>query len=77
MTCERSTTVAPLFRFDPTLQVAPLGSGIMTVKVSFDQPTMSTGVLCPDLLSIEDLGEADGWRGGLVRAFFRVLSWLT
>ena len=31
--------------------------------------------LCPDLLSIADIGEADGWRGRVVRGFFRVLEW--
>ncbi len=30
---------------------------------------------CPDLLSIDDMGEADGWRGHVVRGFFTVLSW--
>ena len=31
---------------------------------------------CPDLLSIDDMGEADTWRGRVVRGFFTVLSWL-
>lgn len=30
--------------------------------------------LCPDLLRIEQIGVADGWRGRLVRGFFRVLK---
>lgn len=29
--------------------------------------------ICPDLLTIADLGEADTWRGRLVRLFFRLL----
>jgi hypothetical protein len=29
--------------------------------------------LCPDLLRYELLGEADGWRGRAVRAFFWLL----
>ncbi len=29
---------------------------------------------CPDLLSIEDMGEADGWRGQVVRGFFHALG---
>jgi hypothetical protein len=29
--------------------------------------------LCPDLLSIRDIGAADGWRGRVVRVFFRLL----
>ena len=39
---------------------------------NFNQPP-----LCPDLLSIRNLGAADGWRGKSVRAFFRVLKWTT
>jgi hypothetical protein len=40
----------------------------------------STGTInsiCPDMLSIRDIGAADGWRGHLVRGFFRVLKWVT
>lgn len=33
--------------------------------------------LCPDLLSIRNIGEADGWRGHVVRGFFRLLKWVT
>ena len=33
--------------------------------------------LCPDLLSIRDIGVADGWRGRVVRGFFVVLSKVT
>ena len=29
--------------------------------------------LCPDLLRYEQIGEADGWRGRCVRAFFFVM----
>lgn len=29
--------------------------------------------LCPDLLRYEQIGEADGWRGHVVRAFFWLL----
>lgn len=31
-------------------------------------------VICPDLLRLEQLGEADGWRGRLVRAFFWLIG---
>lgn len=34
---------------------------------------LAPSALCPDLLSIRNIGEADGWRGRLVRGFFRVL----
>lgn len=30
--------------------------------------------LCPDLLRYEQLGEADHWRGRIVRAFFWLLD---
>lgn len=36
--------------------------------------TGNATVLCPDLLRLENLGEADGWRGRLVRGFFRALK---
>jgi hypothetical protein len=29
--------------------------------------------LCPDLLRYEQLGEADGWRGRVIRVFFWLL----
>ena len=29
--------------------------------------------LCPDLLRYEQIGEADGWRGRVVRGFFWIL----
>ena len=29
--------------------------------------------LCPDLLRYEQIGEADGWRGHVVRGFFWLL----
>lgn len=40
-------------------------------KISTNAP------LCPDLLRLADLGEADNWRGKVVRAFFRLLKWVT
>jgi hypothetical protein len=39
--------------------------------------TGTTNAICPDLLSIRDIGAADGWRGHLVRGFFRVLKVVT
>lgn len=33
--------------------------------------------ICPDLLSIRDIGAADGWRGKVVRGFFRLLKVVT
>jgi hypothetical protein len=39
--------------------------------------TSSASTLCPDLLRLETIGEADAWRGKLVRAFFRVLKVVT
>ena len=39
--------------------------------------TMTSSAICPDLLSIRDLGTADGWRGHAVRGFFRLLKIVT
>jgi hypothetical protein len=33
--------------------------------------------LFPDLLSIRNIGAADGWRGRVVRGFFRILRAVT
>lgn len=33
--------------------------------------------ICPDLLSIRQIGAADGWRGRVVRAFFIALKKIT
>lgn len=35
--------------------------------------TAAVEAICPDLLRFEQIGEADGWRGRLVRAFFWLL----
>lgn len=35
--------------------------------------TVAVSRLCPDLLTLDDLGAADGWRGRCVRAFFWLL----
>ncbi len=42
-------------------------------------PTITTtnSLLCPDLLRLSDIGEADNWRGRVVRGFFRLLGWVT
>lgn len=40
---------------------------------SFSYTTASTAI-CPDLLRLEQLGEAGGFRGRLVRGFFRLLK---
>ena len=37
--------------------------------------TSNDTALCPDLLSIRDIGVADNLRGRVVRAFFRAISW--
>lgn len=33
--------------------------------------------ICPDLLRLNQLGSADGWRGHVVRSFFRLLKLVT
>lgn len=50
--------------------------------IQYTSPTITTtGVssqyLCPDLLSIRQIGGADGWRGKVVRVFFRALKVVT
>jgi hypothetical protein len=39
--------------------------------------TTNRTYLCPDLLSIRNIGVADGWRGRVVRGFFRLMKWVT
>lgn len=39
--------------------------------------TTNQSPLCPDLLRLEDIGEADAWRGKVVRGFFRILKVVT
>ncbi|MGH9249747.1 MAG: hypothetical protein ACRD0W_09575 [Acidimicrobiales bacterium] len=39
--------------------------------------TSTSRAICPDLLRLSDLGEADNWRGHMVRGFFRLLQVLT
>lgn len=39
--------------------------------------TSNTTAICPDLLRLDDLGEADNWRGKVVRGFFRLLRIVT
>jgi hypothetical protein len=39
--------------------------------------TTNRTYLCPDLLSIRSIGAADGWRGHVVRGFFRLLRIVT
>ena len=42
--------------------------------------TINTGnkqYICPDLLRLSDIGEADGWRGRVVRGFFWALKKVT
>jgi hypothetical protein len=50
---------------------------MITVTKSGFGTTGTNSAICPDLLSIRDLGEADCWRGHLVRAFFVVLRKVT
>jgi hypothetical protein len=33
------------------------------------------GHICPDRLTIHDLGAADSWRGRVVRGLFQLLRW--
>jgi hypothetical protein len=38
--------------------------------------TVAPRYLCPDLLTIHQIGAADNLRGRVVRAFFRVMEWI-
>lgn len=50
------------------------GPGPMSVPLDWSLGTLvTTDYLCPDLLRYEQLGQADGWRGRVVRAFFWLL----
>lgn len=78
--------------FERSVSSRTLGSNIQVVTYGptsyplVDQggqplfPTLSVnGVnhwLCPDLLSIHQIGAADNLRGRVVRAFFRVMEWI-
>lgn len=35
---------------------------------------MAPGHFCPDVCDLSDFGEADYWRGRVVRAFFRLME---
>lgn len=60
----------PIYRYPSPNQVThPL---IITPTGSFNRQ-----YLCPDLLSIRQIGGADGWRGKVVRIFFRALKVVT
>lgn len=47
------------------------------VWTAWPSTTGTPRALCPDLLCIRDIGEADGWRGKVVRGFFVVMRWVT
>jgi hypothetical protein len=47
--------------------------GGSTLAQAADGTLVTPDCLCPDLLRHGQLGEADGWRGRVVRAFFFVL----
>jgi hypothetical protein len=44
-------------------------------SVPFAMTTGTAQSLCPDLLRYEQIGEADRWRGRVVRAFFWIMRW--
>lgn len=49
-----------------------------TLTPSFVTGTITTQApLCPDLLRLSDIGEADSWRGHVVRGFFWLLRKVT
>jgi hypothetical protein len=59
---------------------AAAGSGAPQVAVSGYSQVRTAAVsrlvgvpICPDLLDHTAIGEADGWRGRIVRAFFQLM----
>lgn len=44
---------------------------------TWSHSTFTQQWICPDLLSIRQIGGADGWRGHLVRGFFKILKLVT
>lgn len=49
---------------------------VQTFNTTANITKLVTIPLCPDGLRYEDLGEADTWRGRLIRSFFYLLRWL-
>jgi len=63
-----------LVSFGPTNQpLLDLGGMPMYPIVSVNGVNTA---ICPDLLTIEQIGAADNLRGRVVRAFFRVMEWI-
>ena len=52
-----------------------LSNGTFNVTSTINITELFGVPICPDSLSIDDIGEADSWRGRVVRGFFTVLSW--
>lgn len=50
------------------------GPGFLSIHPTSATTRLIGVPICPDLLDIDDLGEADNWRGHLVRGFFRLLG---
>lgn len=48
--------------------------GALAPQQSFGTFTVSSAAICPDLLRLELIGEADGLRGRIVRWFFMLLD---
>jgi hypothetical protein len=55
-------------------QIRTAATGPTAVHWSSTATTGTHHAICPDLLRLSALGEADGWRGHVVRAFFRLLK---
>jgi hypothetical protein len=60
-------------------QLGPVVPPHIVIRVSTTTPlhsvalTTAFSALCPDGLRYEQMGEADGWRGRVVRVFFWLL----
>ena len=52
------------------------GGSLLVLPGSTPSFTTTNSAICPDLLTIEQIGAADNLRGRVVRAFFRVMEWI-
>ena len=67
-------STAQLVSYGPTSHPL-LGLGGMPSYPILSVTGVNTAI-CPDLLTIEQIGAADNLRGRVVRAFFRVMEWI-
>ena len=57
-----------------TYEVSENGIIISKTQTTTMLKFMPPGHFCPDVCGIEDFGDADTWRGRVVRGFFRLMK---